>query len=222
MIYSHQQWHVHQDPLPPPVPGQHACGGVRVVEGWEGELQLPGEEGVDAGLQAPGQCCQLREWEGGRDCIGLKHTEQFEKVGEGIAKAIDEGVCKREDLFITSKLWNTYHHPDHVEAACRKSLEDLGLDYLDLYLIHFPISLQFVPFHARYPPGWVADPDVSPSMEFSRVAVSDTWQAMERLVECGLVRNIGLSNWNSQGLTDIISYARIHPAVLQVLTHYLC
>jgi len=141
------------------------------------------------------------------------------EVGEGIAKAIDEGVCKREDLFITSKLWNTYHHPDHVEAACRKSLEDLGLDYLDLYLIHFPISLQFVPFHARYPPGWVADPDVSPSMQFSRVAVSDTWQAMERLVECGLVKNIGLSNWNSQGLTDIISYARIHPAVLQIEVH---
>merc|ERR1719369_1130684 len=98
------------------------------------------------------------------DCAANYGNEK--EVGEGIAEAIDEGVCKRKDLFITSKLWNTYHHPDHVEAACRKSLEDLGLDYLDLYLIHFPISLQFVPFETRYPPGWVADPEVSNTMQF--------------------------------------------------------
>merc|ERR1711892_58466 len=141
------------------------------------------------------------------------------EVGEGIAKAIEEGVCSREDMFITSKLWNTYHAPEHVEDACRRSMEDLGVDYLDLYLVHFPISLQFVPFHVRYPPGWIPDPEASETMQFAAVPISDTWEAMEQLVEKGLVRNIGLSNWNAQGLRDIFSYARIKPAVLQIEVH---
>lgn len=81
------------------------------------------------------------------------------EAGQGIKKALDEGVTTREDLFVTSKLWNTYHKKEHVKAACKKTLEDLGLDYLDLYLIHFPISLKFVPFEKRYPPGWDFDPD---------------------------------------------------------------
>ena len=71
------------------------------------------------------------------------------EVGEGIRRSVDAGVVKREELFVTSKLWNTYHQPQHVEMACRKSLQDLGLDYLDLFLIHFPISLKFVPFETR-------------------------------------------------------------------------
>ena len=103
-----------------------------------------------------------------------------------------------------------------MEDACKRSLADLGLDYLDLYLIHFPISLKYVPFDVRYPPGWVPDPDISDSMEFAPVPISQTWKAMEKLVDKGLVRNIGLSNWNSQGLRDIFSFARIKPSVLQV------
>lgn len=63
-------------------------------------------------------------------------------MGLGIKRCIDSGLVKREDLHITSKLWCTFHRPEHVEMACKKSLEDLGLDYLDLYLIHFPISLE--------------------------------------------------------------------------------
>ena len=103
-----------------------------------------------------------------------------------------------------------------MEDACKRNLADLGLDYLDLYLIHFPISLKHVPFDVRYPPGWVPYPDVSDSMEFAAVPISETWKAMEKLVDKGLVRNIGLSNWSSQGLRDIFSFARIKPAVLQV------
>lgn len=68
------------------------------------------------------------------------------------------GIVERKDLWVTSKLWNTYHAKEHVELACRKSLADLGLDYVDLYLIHFPISQKFVPIETRYPPEWVHDP----------------------------------------------------------------
>eukprot|EP00090_Calanus_glacialis_P022716 TRINITY_DN35009_c0_g1_i1.p1 TRINITY_DN35009_c0_g1~~TRINITY_DN35009_c0_g1_i1.p1 ORF type:complete len:324 (-),score=56.34 TRINITY_DN35009_c0_g1_i1:80-1051(-) len=156
---------------------------------------------------------------------GYRHVDSAanygneKEVGEGIAKAIEDGICRREDLFITSKLWNTYHDPEHVEDACKRSLADLGLDYLDLYLIHFPISLKYVPFDVRYPPGWVPDPDISDSMEFAPVPISETWKAMEKLVDKGLVRNIGLSNWSSQGLRDIFSFARIKPAVLQIEIH---
>ena len=69
------------------------------------------------------------------------------QVGEGIARAIADGLCRREDLWITSKLWNTFHRQEHVQAACKKSLTDLGIEYFDLYLIHFPISLKYVDFN---------------------------------------------------------------------------
>jgi D-xylose reductase len=67
------------------------------------------------------------------------------ECGAGMKRALDEGIIKREDLFVTSKLWNTCHRPEHVEISCKKTLEDLQLDYLDLYLIHFPISLKWIP-----------------------------------------------------------------------------
>lgn len=77
-------------------------------------------------------------------------------------RAIDEGIVKREDMFITTKLWNTYHRKEHVRDACVKSMKDLGVDYLDLYLIHFPIALKFVPFEQAYPPEWMSTDEKNP------------------------------------------------------------
>jgi diketogulonate reductase-like aldo/keto reductase len=143
-----------------------------------------------------------------------------EAVGAAIATSLTAGVCTREELWVTSKLWNTYHAKEHVEAACRKTLADLGLDYLDLYLIHFPISLKFVPFEKRYPPEWIFDPDAAdPQMVLSDVPISETWAAMENLKKKGLVKNIGVSNFNCQSLMDLLKYCEIAPAVNQVESH---
>src|SRR5438445_507043 len=100
------------------------------------------------------------------------------EVGAGIREAA--GECRREELWVTSKLWNTYHARRHVRPAVERSLRDLGLDYLDLYLIHFPIAQEFVPFEARYPPEWLYDPAApEPRMRFAKVPLSETWAAME-------------------------------------------
>ena len=158
--------------------------------------------------------------------IGYRHLDSAAdygnevEVGEGIEMALSEGLCAREDLWITSKLWNTYHRPEHVEAACRKSLSDLGVEYLDLYLVHFPISLQFVDFETRYPPEWLFDPAAAePAMQIDPVPLSDTWGAMEALHRSGLVKNIGVCNYNSALLHDLMAYAEIKPAMLQIESH---
>ena len=142
------------------------------------------------------------------------------EAGAGIGDALAAGACRREDLWVTSKLWNTYHHPDHVRPACERSLSDLGLDYLDLYLIHFPIALRHVDFATRYPPEWLYDPTLpEPRMETAAVPLAETWRAMERLVEQGLVRRIGVCNYASGLLHDLFSYARIRPVALQIESH---
>jgi D-xylose reductase len=141
-------------------------------------------------------------------------------VGEGIRRAIGQGLCRREDLWVTSKLWNNYHAHEHVRPAVERSLRDLKLDYLDLYLIHFPIALRYVPFEVRYPPEWVYDPGAQqPRMEAVGVPISETWGAMEELVAAGLVRNVGVCNFGVSLLRDLQSYARMRPAVLQVELH---
>ena len=143
------------------------------------------------------------------------------EVGEGIRRAVvDEGLCTRDELWVTSKLWNTYHAPEHVRPALEKSLEDLGLDFLDLYLVHFPIALAHVPFETRYPPEWVHDPDADPPvMVEARVPLERTWHAMEDLVRGGLVGDIGVCNYGTSLLRDCLNYADVAPAVLQVELH---
>ncbi|MFT7548882.1 MAG: D-xylose reductase [Candidatus Azotimanducaceae bacterium] len=142
------------------------------------------------------------------------------EVGEGLRRAMDEGYCKRRDLWITSKLWNTYHHPDHVDAALERTLSDLQLDYLDLYLIHFPIALEFVPFDMRYPPEWVYDPAAAnPLMLPVKVPLQDTWRSMEQLKALGRVKHIGVCNYNSGLLHDLMNYAIDPPEMLQIESH---
>ena len=142
------------------------------------------------------------------------------QVGQGIKRAIDEGMCSREELWVTSKLWNTYHSKEHVKPALARSLRDLQLDYVDLYLIHFPIAQPFVPFETRYPPEWINNPDAdNPSMQLAPVPLMETWQAMEALADEGLATEIGICNYNTGLLNDLMSYARIKPAVLQVESH---
>ncbi len=158
--------------------------------------------------------------------VGYRHLDSAadygneKEVGEGIALAITDGLCSRDELWVTSKLWNTYHRREHVEAACRKSLEDLGLDYFDLYLVHFPIALSYVDFNDRYPPEWIFDPEAeNPGMRLDAVPLSETWGAMEKLVEVGLCRQIGICNYSTSLVHDLMSYARIKPAMLQVESH---
>ena len=141
-------------------------------------------------------------------------------TGEGIQNALAAGLCRREDLWVTSKLWNTYHDPQHVRAACERSLSDLQVDHLDLYLVHFPIAQPFVDFETRYPPGWIYDENsATPRMERARIPLSDTWGAMEALVDAGLVREIGVCNYNSGLLHDLMNYAQRPPAMLQIEAH---
>jgi D-xylose reductase len=142
------------------------------------------------------------------------------EVGVGLQNILTDRICLRDEVWVTSKLWNTNHAPQHVRAACERSLRDLRLDYLDLYLIHFPIALEYVPPATRYPAGWFFDESVpQPKMKPVRVPIADTWRAMEGLVQAGLVRNIGVCNFGVSLLRDMLSYAEIRPAVLQVEMH---
>lgn len=96
---------------------------------------------------------------------------------------------------MTSKLWNTFHKAEHVAPAFKRSLTDLGLEYMDLYLIHFPLCLKYVDPEVRYPPEWVHDPTAEkPEMVFEPVPLRETWQALEQLVDEGLIRHIGYAS----------------------------
>ena len=142
------------------------------------------------------------------------------EVGQGINRAIADGLCAREDLSITSKLWNTYHAREHVKPALEKILSDLKLDYLDTFLIHFPIAQAFVPFEKRYPPEWFYEPEAqNPAMKLAPIPLHETWQAMEDLVHDGLVKQIGVCNYNSGLLHDLMAYATVKPAQLQIESH---
>lgn len=140
------------------------------------------------------------------DCAHVYGNEK--EVGTAIKAKLTEGIVKRQDLFITSKLWNTFHRPDLVEPAIKKTLSDLGLEYLDLYLIHWPMA---------YKEGddlFPKNADDSPAL--SNVDYVDTWKAMEALVSKGLAKNIGVSNFNSEQIDRLLKNCSIKPVTNQV------
>ncbi|WVQ95846.1 hypothetical protein IAU59_002945 [Kwoniella sp. CBS 9459] len=141
------------------------------------------------------------------------------EAGQGLRRAVDAGIVKREDVTVVSKLWNTFHAEEHVEAACRRSLQDWGVDYFDVYYIHMPIALKYVDPAVRYPPGWSYDGTPDGALELEASPYHKTWAAMERLVDIGLVRNIAISNMPGGMIMDLMTYARIKPAILQVEMH---
>ncbi|XP_055626432.1 1,5-anhydro-D-fructose reductase-like [Toxorhynchites rutilus septentrionalis] len=149
---------------------------------------------------------------------GYRHIDtayfyQNEKeVGEAIRAKIEEGVIQRKDLFVTTKLWNTYHHPDHVERAFQQSFENLNIDYIDLYLMHLPIGYKFVDWDSKE----LMPYDADGKLEFSNVDFVDTWKAMEKLIKTGKVKGIGVSNFNSEQITRLLAECEIKPATNQV------
>lgn len=143
------------------------------------------------------------------DCAFIYGNEK--EVGIAITDKISEGKVTRDDLFITSKLWNTFHKPDLVEDAFKESLSNLGLQYLDLYLIHWPLG--YKENDALFPT------NDQKQIAFSFVDYIDTWKAMENLVEKGLIKSIGLSNFNKKQIERILSVAKILPVNNQVECH---
>lgn len=126
-------------------------------------------------------------------------------------------MVRREELFIISKLWNTFHEGPRVEPICKKQLADWGLDYFDLYYIHFPIALKYVDPEVRYPPGWTYEGD--DDVQTANAPIHETWAAMEKLVEKKLTRSIGISNFQGSLIMDLLRYAKIRPAALQIEQH---
>ena len=117
---------------------------------------------------------------------------------------MEELKIPRSEIFVTSKLWNAFHVPADVEPAFRKSLEALGLEYLDLYLIHWPIAFKNLNWTTNFP----TNPDGS-IMYDTETHPNDTYLAMEKLVEMGLTKSIGLSNFNSKQIEDILSVCKV-------------
>jgi alcohol dehydrogenase (NADP+) len=150
--------------------------------------------------------------------VGFRHFDCAERyrnereVGESLRAEFASGAVAREDVFITTKLWNTNHRPERVERACDASCERLGIGYADLYLIHTPFAFQ---------PGDNMEPrDQSGNIIYDRgVNLLETWRAMENLVERGKCRAIGLSDVVLKNLVPVYEAARIKPAVVQVESH---
>jgi diketogulonate reductase-like aldo/keto reductase len=185
---------------------------------------------------------------GGRMIDAAQNYLNEAEIGDAIHACIKEGIVTREELFVSSKLNNPYHHPYDAARALRKTLKDLRLDYLDMYLMHWPVPFVPVPFEAdpRYPDGRGHGPNYEPDQcskvtgklwsethwdktgEFpphlqTGVSVHETWKAMIILKEAGLVRNIGVCNMNVQLLNELCIVNPEHlPSILQCESHPYC
>jgi alcohol dehydrogenase (NADP+) len=155
-----------------------------------------------------------------RDALkaGFRHFDCAERyrneseVGEALKAEMAASGIAREEIFVTTKLWNTNHRPERVEAAFEESLKRLQLNYIDLYLIHTPYAFQ---------PGEDQDPrDENGNVIYdTEVTLLDTWRAMESLVDSGKARAIGLSDITLKELVPLYESARIKPAAIQIESH---
>lgn len=145
------------------------------------------------------------------DCAADYRNEV--EVGEALAEAFSTGLVKREDLFITTKLWNSDH--GHVLEACKDSLKKLQLDYLDLYLVHFPVATKHTGVGTT---DSALDADGVLEID-TTISLETTWHAMEDLVSMGLVRSIGISNYDIFLTRDCLAYSKVKPVVNQFETH---
>ncbi len=144
------------------------------------------------------------------DCASVYQNEK--EIGKAFAKLFSDGIVDREELFITGKVWNDMHGDGQVIRSCRKSLEELGLSYLDLYLIHWP----FPNYHA---PGCGGDSRNPDSRPFSAKEYMGVWRQCEELVESGLVKHIGMSNMTVKKLEAVLPLCRIRPAAIEMELH---
>lgn len=142
------------------------------------------------------------------DCAAIYGNEA--EIGKAIAELIAEGTVTREELWITSKLWNNAHGQDNVMPALQKTLADLQLEYLDLYLIHWPIA---------HKPNAIGAEKADDYIALEDQPIIDTWKGMENAVEKGLTKNIGVSNFSIKKLEDLLTKATIKPSLNQVELH---
>ncbi|MEB3212499.1 MAG: aldo/keto reductase, partial [Leptolyngbyaceae bacterium] len=148
--------------------------------------------------------------------VGYRHIDAAwiyqneQEVGQGIGESVEEGIVSRDDIFVTSKLWNSFHAPTDVEKGCRETLASLGLEYLDLYLIHWPVAFK---------PGIMMPENDEGFWALPEVPLAKTFDAMMALREKGLVKSVGVSNFTSSKLEKLIAESRSVPAVNQVELH---
>jgi diketogulonate reductase-like aldo/keto reductase len=177
-----------------------------------GELPAAGFGTLIPDTLATGKATQAALEAGFRHLDCAERYRNEEAVGNAIQDAFKAGTLQREELFVTTKLWNSNHRPERVKPAFDGSRRRLQLDYIDCYLIHTPFAFQ---------PGDEQDPrdEHGRVIYDGGVTLVDTWRALERLVDEGYCKSIGLSDITLEKLRGVVAVARIKPAVVQVESH---